>query len=671
MVAGSDPDDTLSRVSVYINQRKTHLTFMHNLCSLLHIPGRDSGLEDLVRCQETVLFRISSLQSQLLVHEPERTVVSVGLKPGVGDSFSSSMLMEGGQDPATIEMKIVGAGKARSEDADSKRTGDIKDGKSTFLPDLDGQQQSVESWVEEQGGKAGGLESESEVNSMGGARAVEEESKVEGESSSQDMDLSPASSFLPSLPSVSRSMISDGETSRARSPPPLAQTSLSVTTSASDVSDSNGGRNVACRVDYAGNDPSGSPAAAHVGGSHRRAAPVAWELLIEEPEPAQHWLAAEGEPETGIDLAETPKENGRKDEDGDGKVEGKKKLSVRQRVAIAREIYVGGTVPSSRLPVTTVQVLPRSKQEELEEEKEERQRVLQGQLQTACYRHLKSRARNSIEPPTSRAIAWASRASAAGGVPDWKATKPSEREISGRGAREISAKIPGNALGVPAAGTGGGGAAPQKAGPYVSGKGRLKAPRGLAPPTWGGKGEAPGIGRGGILQGWIGEAPTAGGHGSEAAGTMDVKLVEEGAWIVRGGRPVWVLHGSNVSKDSREEGQRRGQEDVQGRVDDVRREDFETHGVHGDARHASEGLAMPSIEPLPDVNNLCHERPVSPISLTANQDMDGAGAVALLPSSSPLVSVREIAERCGNVRAHLSTPESKPRIFETRLFVKF
>ena len=589
--------------------------------------------------------------------------------------------MEGVQDPATIETKILGAAKARSEDADSKRTGDIKDGKLTFLKDPDGQQQLVESqpasiataWDEEPGGKAGGLENESEVNSVGGARAVEEESKVEGESSSQDMDLSSASSFLPSLPNVSRSIISDGESSRARSPPPLAQTSLSVTTAASDVSDSNGGRNVACRVDYAGIDPSGSPAAAHVSGSHRRAAPVAWELLIEEPEPAQHWLAAGGEhdcKETGFNLAEPLAERecekgrdlgsleGRKDEGGDGKVEGKKKLSVRQRVAIAREIYVGGTVASSRLPVTKVQVVPRSKQEELEEEKEERQRILQGQLQTACYRHLKSRARNSIEPPTSRAIAWASRVSAAGGVPDLKATKPSERESIGRGAREISAKIPGsgNALGVPAAGTGGGGAAAQRAGPHVNGKGRLKAPRGLAPPTWGGKGEAPGIGGGGILQGWIGELPTAGGDGSEAAGTKDVKLVEEGAWIVRGGRPVWVLHGSNVSKDSREEGRSGGrEEDVQGRSQDGRREDFETHGVHGEARHASEGLAMRSIEPLPDVNNLCHKRPLSPISLTANQDLDGAETVALLPSSSPLVSVKEIAERCGIVREHLST----------------
>ena len=47
----------------------------------------------------------------------------------------------------------------------------------------------------------------------------------------------------------------------------------------------------------------------------------------------------------------------------------------------------------------------------------------------------------------------------------------------------------------------------------VGGKAKVKGPRGLAPPTWGGRGEAPGGRVGGILQGWIGETVDDNGVG--------------------------------------------------------------------------------------------------------------------------------------------------------------
>ncbi len=68
--------------------------------------------------------------------------------------------------------------------------------------------------------------------------------------------------------------------------------------------------------------------------------------------------------------------------------------------------------------------------------------------------------------------------------------------------------------GVRARGRGDGGRGRAGGGQGVGGKTKVKGPRGLAPPIWGGRGEAPGGRAGGILQGWIGETVDDNGVGT-------------------------------------------------------------------------------------------------------------------------------------------------------------
>ena len=192
-----------------------------------------------------------------------------------------------------------------------------------------------------------------------------------------------------------------------------------------------------------------------------------------------------------------------------------------ERAAMAREGYDG--LNRNKLPVTKVSVDELAAKAEAEAE-EERKRVSEGLLQNACTRHLQSRARLSGD--NARVIAW-TRGSREAGSTSAAASASSVGKVRGEGGKSGVVKKAA-AQAVPAlklARSSDHGRRPERVnsrrhsaspppqesvgvqgvpGQVAQTRVKSRGPRGLAPPTWGGRGEGPGSASGGILSGWIG-----------------------------------------------------------------------------------------------------------------------------------------------------------------------
>ena len=239
------------------------------------------------------------------------------------------------------------------------------------------------------------------------------------------------------------------------------------------------------------------------------ASAVAWELVLEETKPVSP-------PPPPPPL---PLEEGGKGGNVSGESVGRKR-SVLERAAMAREGRDG--LNRNKLPVTKVSVDELATKAEAEAE-EERKRVSEGLLQNACTRHLQSRARLSGD--NARVIAW-TRGSREAGSTSAAASASSVGKVRGEGGKSgVAKKAAAQAVPAIKLARSSDGRRPERAnsrrhsaspppqesvgvqgvpGQVAQTRVKSRGPRGLAPPTWGGRGEGPGSASGGILSGWIG-----------------------------------------------------------------------------------------------------------------------------------------------------------------------
>ena len=235
---------------------------------------------------------------------------------------------------------------------------------------------------------------------------------------------------------------------------------------------------------------------------------VAWELVLEETKPVS--------PPPPPPL---PLEEGGKGGNVSGESVGRKR-SVLERAAMAREGRDG--LNRNKLPVTKVSVDELATKAEAEAE-EERKRVSEGLLQNACTRHLQSRARLSGD--NARVIAW-TRGSREAGSTSAVASASAVGKVRGEGGKSgVAKKAAAQAVPAIKLARSSDGRRPERAnsrrhsaspppqesvgvqgvpGQVAQTRVKSRGPRGLAPPTWGGRGEGPGSASGGILSGWIG-----------------------------------------------------------------------------------------------------------------------------------------------------------------------